>query len=722
MNSKIIFATLLAFTAALFGQDENADSTTGTLEEISVKGVNMSELGLTGSSLITTDQVEDRQIKSIADLSGLAPNFYVNSSGQQSFGDVITLRGIGNTQIFGDPAVSLYVDGVPAGSTSTYSSTLFEVESVEVLSGSQGHQFGKNSPGGVINIKTRRPGTNHRSKLYASYGTFDTQSYRVLADGPTGEKSSYYFGINRSESGGFSDNSDPLGNDATSESWNGRFGFNWVTNEGIEIGLGATWEKFDLGAQPIVPRTSSGNGKFTNFYTRNSAENEISKISSNSQYLKLSKLTNIGKVSSITSINDWKLDPSFLDLTFVDSTLANADLNFSGLISSTSEIKDFRKHFNQNFELSSEENIDNPWKIGANLSVDNYEGTATRFFPDASGNLETQTTYSEIETDYYSLYGLKEIALSEKIYFEIGARVDLVKRSLDRSKNISDFNPFSRATTNSSSPRIMLSDDSELFSPSIKITHELSESTSSFFKVGYSEKAGGYSAYVDADSPFLGTISNFEFNKERIFSHEIGLLFKNENWALNLCAFSNDISDYQFEKPTGTTDYFVDNAEEVQVFGIELDFSVNPSERLLLNLKYGVTDGEIIKHSGSNFNYSTSSVDTHDFAGKQIPFSPEYSFYSDLSYLLSDNLTATIGVNQVGDIHYLDQTATDTVNDSYTLLNANFGYMRNGWEVNLFGTNLTDEEYYTSLVSSLTGVPGVVGSPRVVGLSVSREF
>ena len=65
---------------------------------------------------------------------------------------------------------------------------------------------------------------------------------------------------------------------------------------------------------------------------------------------------------------------------------------------------------------------------------------------------------------------------------------------------------------------------------------------------------------------------------------------------------------------------------------------------------HGVTDGEIIKHSGSNFNYSTSSVDTHDFAGKQIPFSPEYSFYSDLSYLLSDNVTATIGVNQVGDI------------------------------------------------------------------------
>ena len=35
---------------------------------------------------------------------------------------------------------------------------------------------------------------------------------------------------------------------------------------------------------------------------------------------------------------------------------------------------------------------------------------------------------------------------------------------------------------------------------------------------------------------------------------------------------------------------------------------------------------------------------------------------------------------------------------------------------------LTDEEYYTSLVNNLPGTPGIAGSPRVIGLSISKEF
>ena len=111
----------------------------------------------------------------------------------------------------------------------------------------------KTPPGGVININTRRPGENHRSKLYASYGTFNSQNYRVLADGPTGENSSYYFGINRSETDGFADNANSLGNDATAESWNGRLGFNWISKEGLKIGLGGTWENFDLEPNRLCP-------------------------------------------------------------------------------------------------------------------------------------------------------------------------------------------------------------------------------------------------------------------------------------------------------------------------------------------------------------------------------------------------------------------------------------------------------------------------------------
>ena len=308
----------------------------------------MLDLDLSRESILSGDTIESNKISSISNLSGSLPNFYINSNGQQSYGDVITLRGIGNAQLFGDPAVNLYIDGVPAtGSTATYTSSLFELESVEVQSGFQGHRFGKNSPGGVININTRRPGENHRSKLYASYGTFNSQNYRVLADGPTGENSSYYFGINRSETDGFADNANSLGNDATAESWNGRLGFNWISKEGLKIGLGGTWENFDLGAQPIVPRSNGGNSKYSGFYNRNSSIKEVGEISNNSQFISIKVDTDFGEIKSTTSRNFWQLDPSLLDLTFADSQLAGLS-QFRPDLDSTSKIFEERENMWKN--------------------------------------------------------------------------------------------------------------------------------------------------------------------------------------------------------------------------------------------------------------------------------------------------------------------------------------------------------------------------------------
>ena len=44
--------------------------------------------------------------------------------------------------------------------------------------------------------------------------------------------------------------------------------------------------------------------------------------------------------------------------------------------------------------------------------------------------------------------------------------------------------------------------------------------------------------------------------------------------------------------------------------------------------------------------------------------------------------------------------------------NASVAYTRKDWKLNLFGSNLTDEEYYSSLVTSLRlwRAPGIVGS------------
>ena len=196
----------------------------------------------------------------------------------------------------------------------------------------------------------------------------------------------------------------------------------------------------------------------------------------------------------------------------------------------------------------------------------------------------------------------------------------------------------------------------------------------------------------------------------------IYLLPVNQRMSASVAVFWNKIDDFQFEKPSGSFDYFVDNAEEVEVTGLELNFFTQVSDNWLLQGAYGLTDGEIKKHIGS----STSG--SHDFSGKHIPSTPEQTLNLSVTNQFSDALSWTAGLTHVGKIHYLDQTATESINDSYTLWNASIAYSSSDWEVSVFGTNLFDEEYYSSLVTSLTGAPGIVGSPRVIGLSISREF
>ena len=218
MKLKTALSLILMPATLLFGQDDN-NADTPILDEIVVLGASIPELDLSRSSILTEDQVEDRQINNLVDLSGLTPNLHINANGIQSYGDIITMRGIANTQLFGPAGVQLYVDGVPQADVSSYSSTLYDVESIEILRGPQGHKFGKSVTGGAINIKTKAPTDQQMNQLSASYGSFDTQKYKLSSSGPLEDGLSYSIALQRALSDGFIDNTS--GNADTSETWHG---------------------------------------------------------------------------------------------------------------------------------------------------------------------------------------------------------------------------------------------------------------------------------------------------------------------------------------------------------------------------------------------------------------------------------------------------------------------------------------------------------------------
>ena len=696
MNYKNILSISFLPFASILGQTQQTNTDAPVLDEIGVKDTQLTSLDLSRATILSQDTLETRQVHSLEDLNGLSPNLHVSGNGIKSFGDVITMRGIGNTQFFGSPGVQMYIDGVPQGNVFSYGSDLYDLEAVEILKGPQGSRFGKLAPGGAINLITKKPGETQTSEVSASYATFNTQKYNISSSGPMDDQFSYSLGVQRSLSDGYLNNTS--GRDNDSETWNGRLSFHWDGGTGTKATLGASFASHELGAQPLVRRNQA------DFYARSVDEDEFTKIDQNQQFLKLEHETELGTITSVTSRNDWDMNPNVLD-----GDLSLAATGMPRTLKTT--ISQNLSEWTQLFSISNQDINSNQWSLGLFFEDSEILGDSTRLvlednpFFAGFGADENKTT-SFIESHTLGGFITYSKNFSDKTIASFNLRIDSFKKDI------------ARKNSSSSDGNYTLSKSFEIFSPTISIEHKISDNFSTFATIGYTEKPGGFSAFTNK--------AQSAFETEEITSYEIGFHLSEKSWNFGIRGFLNNIKNFQFEQPAiGSSNYYLENAEEASVYGLEIESLWNLSGGWTFAASYGLTDSEFEK-------VSTLPA----LVGKQLTFVPDHSLSLVLGHELDNGLSYQVGSRTTGKTFFWDNTGgnTNDVIDSYTLLEAQIGYTFNDWEFNLFGTNLTDEEYYTSLVSSLKPLtstdggltpgpaPGVAGSPRAIGLSISKEF
>lgn len=102
----------------------------------------------------------DRQgVHDLTTLDQQVPSLSIGRAQGSPTGIDISLRGItaADDLLTTDRAVGLYMDGMVVPHPFAFASNLFDLESVEVLKGPQGTLFGKNTIGGAINVRARKP-------------------------------------------------------------------------------------------------------------------------------------------------------------------------------------------------------------------------------------------------------------------------------------------------------------------------------------------------------------------------------------------------------------------------------------------------------------------------------------------------------------------------------------------------------------------------------------
>ncbi|PXA87159.1 TonB-dependent receptor [Nostoc sp. 3335mG] len=126
-------------------------------------------------SAISGDQIRDKRIADIVDLSNQAPGLQIKAD-DTAANPRIFIRGVGVNDF--NPttasAVGIYVDGVYVGSPLAQRAGFFDLQQVEVLRGPQGTLYGRNTTGGAINLTTRKPGDTYEGDLSVEYGRFNS--------------------------------------------------------------------------------------------------------------------------------------------------------------------------------------------------------------------------------------------------------------------------------------------------------------------------------------------------------------------------------------------------------------------------------------------------------------------------------------------------------------------------------------------------------------------
>jgi iron complex outermembrane receptor protein len=171
------------------------------------------------ATALTTQDIARYEISTFAAIAQQTPQLLIGPV-PSDVGGVINIRGIGASEVgvANDQPVSINVDGFALSQATVLSLGQYDLDNVEVLKGPQTVFFGKNSPAGVVSLRSKDPGKDFEGQIRAGYEFYNQQRYlEGIVSGPIGAGfSARFVGYVSGENGWFRNNAVPNGAGVTS--------------------------------------------------------------------------------------------------------------------------------------------------------------------------------------------------------------------------------------------------------------------------------------------------------------------------------------------------------------------------------------------------------------------------------------------------------------------------------------------------------------------------
>ena len=683
---------------------------------------NVQDIPLTINVLEGT-RLDDFTIRDTNDLAAAVPGLTIQHTPQNL--SQVTVRGLG-TGSGGeslDQSVGLFIDGIWAGRIREFQTSLFDIERIEVIKGTQTSLLGKNTSLGAVSIISRRPDETFGGYLQGDYEfEFDSVYATGAVNIPTGF-GDYRLAFNSVAESGYVDN-ETTGNEGPErEQTTLRLSGAWDIGDNGSLLLMYQWDDLEIKGDTFQPDEDSlgfmagmdpgadiGIDQVKTAYTSYGSSGDAHD-EQDSQRAIIQYDHDVGE-HRLTSLSGWSeydndrlLDSDFLSVDYL-TTAYDSDYD----------------QFSQEFRIASPGGEELDYIAGLYYldSTLDYSGlTDTSFpWPELPSPLPLDSTSLlsyEQDTEVWSLFG--------QGVFNLGTywRVTLGLRYTDEEKDVTwgrqrlrSGGPLADIVSDILAPEIPstpLNRKEDNLDGSINIQYDVTKDTMAFVSWATGSKSGGFS--VDVARP-----EEAEYDTEEAETLEVGLKANLAGGAaqLNASLFYTEIEDFQVNTFVG--DGFLTETVPAESKGLELQGQWVATRKLMLGASATYADAE------------------EQDSGLRLPYAPEWAASVNARYEYpwssADLLWRLEGIVNYRDEQY-QQRGERALDGALTLLDLRLALASASekWEVAVLGRNLLDQKtsfgfdypfFGGNILPEGTTTIGSLNRPRTIALQGRYHF
>ena len=707
---------------------------------------------------VTAEGIEARGLTKVDQITQVAPNVVFEPTapltGSSNNGSMF-IRGIGTTEfsLASDTGVGLYVDDVYLARTSGNVMDIVDVEAIEVLRGPQGTLFGRNSVGGAIVIRSKRPDDEFSGRAIAEYGTDNLWSIGGTVNIPLHDTLRTRASFQRRDQDGYVDDIAGVEDFGERSSWVARGTIEWAPTDIFMATARLDYTRENNSAAPYVLVDLFDTDPLTGAPTFVALQNLLLAsrgapcVSSagntggscvDQHYVRGPHETVFGYSTNDPFLNNFNEEPfQSKDFTevFGASVTLELDLDFATIKSVTAyrqvEARNPRNPDHTPFNVLEansdleQDQISTELQIAGQAFDDRLDWITGFFYMKEEGfqldsvALQPLTLFSggDFTNENWAVFGQASFDITESLELTFGIRHTQEDKTF---RTISNNFLFGQTQVLVSVRPNPTTDDKVPFAPPIVLFDtptplEISEQnyhaslawfinddvmTYASYSRGY--KAGGFEQRI-AEPPPGGEARTF--GPEFADAYEIGVksTWFDRRLRVNGSLFYTDYQDIQCAVVIGIAPITI-NCGDAEIYGVELDANWVPATGWLVDFSMGWLDASWAGGTLTPLASTVGILESNDLA-----MIPELTTAAGLSYEFAMDNAGTITPRL--DWSYRSEISKDAANtpelvqDGFHLLNISliWNSPSDKYQVALRGNNITDEVYIMTGVSQPNG-------------------